>query len=112
MANRRIFLKTVGLSVGAVATAYSINLPAVQAEGHMTENQSNTAGGNVVQKYLNPKTSNNPYFVSENPRRPHIFFITADMISPDTYLPSREISKYVKLDNIDARVKSLLRRLC
>lgn len=30
----------------------------------------------------------------------HIFLITANKIFPDSYLPSRDISKYVNLKNI------------
>ncbi len=49
--------------------------------------------------YLDSKSRRGPFTVSKK-KRPHIFLITADMISPDCYLPSRELSKYVRLPNI------------
>ncbi len=33
-------------------------------------------------------------------KKPHIFLICADMVSPDCYLPSREMSRYVRLPHI------------
>lgn len=51
------------------------------------------------QHYLDEKSRKNPFFVRRQ-KHPHIFLITADMISPDCYLSSREISKHVALHNI------------
>ncbi len=53
----------------------------------------------VELNYLNAKSKSKP-FVSEPGPKPHIFLITADMISPDSYLPSRDISRHVNLKNI------------
>lgn len=39
-------------------------------------------------------------FVQRPGKRPHIFLFTVDMISPDTYLPSRAVSRFVNLPNI------------
>jgi len=58
--------------------------------------------GNI--SYLNSKRKSKP-FVSDPGSKPHIFLITADMISPDTYLPWRGISDHVNLSNIRSIAK-------
>jgi len=41
-----------------------------------------------------------PFKIKKAIKRPHVFLITADMISPDSYLMSREIASHVNLKNI------------
>jgi len=49
--------------------------------------------------YLTSKSKHHGFSVGSG-KRPHIFLVTADMISPDCYLPSREMSRHLDLKNI------------
>ncbi|UCE04932.1 MAG: sulfatase-like hydrolase/transferase, partial [bacterium] len=51
------------------------------------------------QHYLKAK-SRKIRFTQQPGKRPHIFLITVDMISPDNYLPSRDLAGHVNLPNI------------
>ena len=54
--------------------------------------------------YINEQTGEGPYRKAER-TTPHIFLITADMVSPDFYLPSRPLSQQLHLPAI----RSLMR---
>jgi arylsulfatase A-like enzyme len=85
---RRDFL---GLTAGAVTAA--ANLPGAQTEQRL---DSATAG----LEFLNRSTGEGPYRQTHAGAPPHIFLITADMVSPDFYLPSRPVSKLLHLPAI------------
>lgn len=54
------------------------------------------------QYFLNTRERTGEFSALQNVEdRPNIFMITVDMISPDVYLPSRELSKHVKTPNLD-----------
>lgn len=91
---RREFLKS-GLigSFVAGSSAGKKDSPAGRSESAERENND------AVQCYLDEKGRRGPFLVRKQ-KRPHIFLISADMISPDCYLPSREISHHVNLKNI------------
>jgi len=93
--NRRAFLKSGiagSLAAGAVGTSH---------QAHASQGSGNTAeqDGNRRELYLDTKKGTGP-FTAITKKRPNIFLITADMISPDCYLPSRGISSHVNLPNI------------
>ncbi len=56
-----------------------------------------------IQKFLNTRERTGAFEAKPDiENRPNIFLLTVDMISPDIYLPSRELSKHVKTPNLDA----------
>ena len=48
-------------------------------------------------RFLDPKRGRNPFTVDLPRKRPHIFVLTADMVSPDHYHPSRPFQRHMKL---------------
>ena len=53
--------------------------------------------------FLNTRDRTGGFEVSRNIQdRPNIFMITVDMVSPDVYLPTRELSRHIKTPNLDA----------
>lgn len=48
------------------------------------------------QNFVQPRTGVGPYQVTHNGHRPHLFLISADMVSPDLYHPSRPLSAHVR----------------
>ncbi len=57
------------------------------------------ASDDTAYRYLGEKARRGPFTVKPG-RRPHIFLISADMISPDCHLPSRPMAEHVNLPNI------------
>ena len=55
--------------------------------------------------YIDDRTGAGPYRRSQRSNSPNIFLITADMISPDFYLPSRSMSKELHLPAIHSLMK-------
>ncbi len=90
--NRRSFLKKGAALPFALGAASGGTVPPSEAAEH-----PDVSSGQRM--YLNRKARMGPFTVREG-RRPHIFLITADMVSPDCYLPSRDMSRYVNLPNI------------
>lgn len=88
--NRRLFLQTTA-TAGIASGMYQPD--SSEAQSSAQDNMNTTRG------YLSEKSRRAPFTVRKG-SRPHIFLISADMISPDCYLPSRDISNHVKLDNI------------
>lgn len=58
----------------------------------------NAAGKEV--RYLDPKRGRNPFLSNPPKQRPHIFLLTADMISPDHYHPSRALHRRMNLPTL------------
>ena len=79
--NRRAFLGT------ASGVLLSTSLPA---------SQSQSAGYEFVQ----PRSGAGPYTRAEGVKAPHLFLISADMVSPDLYHPDRALSKHLHLPNL------------
>ena len=76
--NRRAFL-----ALGAGATIASATSPGQQ--------QTQTA-----QEYVQPRTGVGPFKRTREGRGPHLFMISADMVSPDLYHPDRPFSRNVR----------------
>src|SRR5579875_2538030 len=85
---RRDFL---GLTAGAVTAAANIR-------GAQIEQRRDSASSGL--EFLNRSTGEGPYRQTHAGALPHIFLITADMVSPDFYLPSRPVSKLLHLPAI------------
>ncbi|HEV2322956.1 MAG TPA: sulfatase-like hydrolase/transferase [Terracidiphilus sp.] len=68
------------------------------------------AGSEPVQvpqklQFAQQQTAEGPFHSNADAKRPHILLISADMVGPDLYHPSRPLSKYVRLPAI----RSLMR---
>ncbi len=94
--NRRNFFKNSLAGTAAIGAAAGIN--AGTAEGIPVEQAGQRTG--KIEMFLDDKSRMGKFVCKKDVRKPHIFFITADMISPDTYHPGRELSKHVRLPNI------------
>jgi arylsulfatase A-like enzyme len=79
--NRRNFL---GLSTGAAIAG--ISLLEVTAQSNKEFTQGRKGVGTFLQDH--------------SVKQPHIFMISADMVSPDLYHPDRQLSKHVQIPNI------------
>jgi arylsulfatase A-like enzyme len=55
-----------------------------------------TEGGDTP-RFLDAKRGSNPFTATPSKSRPHIFVLTADMVSPDHYHPSRSLHKSMEL---------------
>ncbi|MFA0088661.1 sulfatase-like hydrolase/transferase [Vibrio sp. 10N.261.51.F12] len=61
----------------------------------------------LMQKsFLDPKLRKGSYESDPSITKPHIFFITVDMISPDCYRPDRPLSSIINTPNMDAIANS------
>ena len=77
--NRRSFIGTAALGpVAGVATAQP--------------GQSRSEA-----RYINGKQGSHPFRARPEGRRPHVFLICLDMVSPDQFLPSRQLQREMKL---------------
>ncbi|MHB9031269.1 MAG: sulfatase-like hydrolase/transferase, partial [Candidatus Latescibacterota bacterium] len=72
---------------------------AVILEGAHTRNAACSAETGSRKTWIDRRNKKNSYTVSPG-KKPHIFFISADMVSPDCYLPSREIWNHLNLSHI------------
>src|SRR5665213_795246 len=88
--NRRTFLSSLGLGAAGAAVAQEvaqrIESPAVHPS----------------LRYINPKTGAHPYAAKVPAKRPNIFVITLDMVSPEHYHPSRKLAREVNLPTIQS----------
>lgn len=57
-------------------------------------------------KFLNRKLRQGAYKINDHKPRPNIILITVDMISPDCYHPSRELSRVIHTPNLDSIAQS------
>ncbi len=85
--NRRKFL---GIAAGAVAG--SAASPAF-SQGEVPA---------IQLAFTNPRTGTGPFERTRSGKSPHIFMISADMVSPDLYHPSRSLAQHVRIPNIRA----------
>lgn len=83
--NRRTFL---GVAAGSVL---STSVDGVQGQAVPSRNEA---------QYTQARTGAGPYRRTGNSKQPHIFLITADMVSPDLYHPDRELSKAVRIPHL------------
>lgn len=89
--NRRNFLATVGLGAAAgAAVAQDVAQRIESPDLH------------PALRYVNPKTAAHPFTATTPAKRPHVFVITLDMVSPEHYHPSRKLSGAVNLPAIRA----------
>lgn len=56
-------------------------------------------------EFTQPRTGVGPYERTRSGRMPHIFMISADMVSPDLYHPSRPLSRLVKTPALHSLMK-------
>lgn len=54
----------------------------------------------TAREYTQPRTGTGPYRLTREDRKPHIFMISADMVSPDLYHPDRPFSKLVQTPHL------------
>ena len=47
--------------------------------------------------YIQPRTGEGPLFRKREGKAPHLFLISADMVSPDLYHPDRSLSRHVRI---------------
>ena len=66
---------------------------------------SDTARPDAAMRFINRKTGAHPFRATPVGRRPHMFVITLDMVSPDHYHPSRSLHREMELPTI----RSLMR---
>ena len=63
--------------------------------------------GNYELKFLNTREGTGPFEQNVNlENRPDIYVITVDMVSPDVYLPSRELKKHINTPHLDGLARS------
>ncbi|MES2390994.1 MAG: sulfatase-like hydrolase/transferase [Acidobacteriota bacterium] len=58
-----------------------------------------------LRDYTAPRTGAGPFLRTREGRQPHIFMISADMVSPDLYHPARPTSKHVRTPSIHSLMK-------
>lgn len=51
-------------------------------------------------RFTQQRTGARPFHHADNGRPPHILLISADMVSPDFYHPTRPLSQHVRIPNI------------
>jgi len=51
-------------------------------------------------EFTNPRSGAGPFERTRTGKSPHIFLISADMVSPDLYHPSRPLAQHVRIPNI------------
>lgn len=79
--NRRHFIELAGSAA---------LMPAVKTRQAGNESNEST-------EYIQPRTGEGPLLRKREGKAPHIFFISADMVSPDLYHPDRPLSKHVHI---------------
>jgi hypothetical protein len=89
--NRRSFLSTLGLGAAAGAAV-------AQDVAQRTE----SAAGHPALRYIGQKNGAHPFTANIPQKRPHIFLITLDMVSPDHYHPSRTFHRDMHLPAISS----------
>lgn len=57
------------------------------------------------QEFMQPRTGVGPYERTRSGKLPHIFMISADMVSPDLYHPARPLSKQVRTPAVHSLMK-------
>ena len=81
--NRRRFIEA---ATGAALTS------TIRAEGPRKQN-----GQQSQLEFMQPRTGTGPFERTRSGKMPHIFMISADMVSPDLYHPARSFSKLVRI---------------
>jgi arylsulfatase A-like enzyme len=86
----------LGLTAGAAAASAIL-------KGSPAKPQQNSPHLNA--QFIDPQTGEGPYRQSHAAATPNIFLITADMVSPDFYLPSRPASSLMHLPAIHSLMR-------
>jgi arylsulfatase A-like enzyme len=63
------------------------------------------AQGQDGQEFMQPRTGIGPFVRTRSGKAPHIFMISADMVSPDLYHPARPFSKQVRIPALQSLMK-------
>lgn len=82
--NRRRFLELAGSAA---------LMPAAKAS-------QSAKDSNPPTDYIQPRTGEGPFFHKREGKAPHLFLISADMVSPDLYHPDRPLSRHVRIPAI------------
>jgi arylsulfatase A-like enzyme len=82
--NRRRFLE---LATGATVAGGTLG----QAQTSQAPRQAD---------FIDPRTGTAPFVRTRSSKAPHIFLISADMVSPDLYHPDRSLSKHIHIPAI------------
>src|SRR5215469_9901953 len=68
--------------------------------GGLQSDVSAQSGTSPKLEFTRSHAADSPFWMSDEPGRPHIFLISIDMVSPDLYHPDRALSKHVKIPAI------------
>lgn len=90
--NRRHFLE--------IATGAALSGTACAAAPQVQNGQAFT------REFTQPRTGVGPFERTRSGKTPHIFMISADMVSPDLYHPSRSLSKQVRTPALHSLMKN------
>ena len=70
------------------------------AGGHLLNGQAPSTDAQPALRFTQEKTGAGPFAQEPGGRRPHIFLISIDMVSPDLYRPDRSLSQHVQIPAI------------
>ncbi len=87
--NRRKFL---GLAAAATAAGDTV--------AREVANRTEASETHPALRFINRKTGAHPFRARDKGRRPHVFLITLDMVSPDHWHPSRALWRKMQLPTI------------
>lgn len=79
---------------------FTLTAGAVIGESFLSSDSSEGQQRSNPLKFTQERTGAGPFYQTGSNRPPHILMISADMVSPDFYHPSRPLSKHIKIPNI------------
>ncbi|GGG63177.1 sulfatase-like hydrolase/transferase [Edaphobacter dinghuensis] len=79
---------------------FTLTAGAVIGESLLSSEQSQAQQRDRSLKFTRERTGAGPFYRSNDNKPPHILLISADMVSPDFYHPSRPLSQHIHIPNI------------
>lgn len=79
---------------------FTLTAGAVIGESLLSSEQSQAQQKDRSLKFTRERTGAGPFYRSNDNKPPHILLISADMVSPDFYHPSRPLSQHIHIPNI------------
>lgn len=79
---------------------FTLTAGAVIGESLLSSEQSQAQQKDRTLKFTRERTGAGPFYQSNDNKPPHILLISADMVSPDFYHPSRPLSRHIHIPNI------------